>query len=47
MDLSDPAAFAQAYDDHAAGVYGAAYRILGDAARAQDVPQEVFLQLWR
>ena len=47
MDLSDPAAFAQAYDEHAAGVYGAAYRILGDAARAQDVAQDVFLRLWR
>jgi RNA polymerase sigma-70 factor (ECF subfamily) len=47
MDLSDPAAFALAYDEHSAGVYGAAYRILGDAARAQDVAQDVFLRLWR
>ena len=47
MDLSDPAVFAQAYDEYAAGVYGAAYRILGDAARAQDVAQDVFLRLWR
>ena len=47
MDLSDPATFARVYDEHARGVYGAALRILGDAARAQDVTQDVFLRVWR
>jgi RNA polymerase sigma-70 factor (ECF subfamily) len=47
MDLSDPVTFARAYDDHARSVYGAALRILGDPARAQDVTQDVFLRVWR
>ncbi len=47
MDLSDPANFAAAYDEHAPGVYGAAYRILGNQAQAQDVAQDVFLRIWR
>src|SRR3954462_4210008 len=28
-------------------MYGAAYRVLGDAALAQDAVQDVFLRLWR
>jgi RNA polymerase sigma-70 factor (ECF subfamily) len=47
MDLSDPATFSRVYDEHARGVYGAAYRILGNAAQAQDVAQDVFLKVWR
>jgi RNA polymerase sigma-70 factor (ECF subfamily) len=47
MDLSDPTTFARVYDEHARGVYGAALRILGDDARAQDVTQDVFLRVWR
>jgi RNA polymerase sigma-70 factor (ECF subfamily) len=47
IDLSDPAAFGRAYDQHHRGAYAAAYRILGDAAQAQDVVQDVFLRLWR
>jgi RNA polymerase sigma-70 factor, ECF subfamily len=47
MDLSDPTTFARMYDDHARGVHGAALRILGDPARAQDVTQDVFLRVWR
>jgi RNA polymerase sigma-70 factor (ECF subfamily) len=47
MDLSEPTTFARVYDEHAAGVYGAAYRILGNAAQSQDVAQDVFLRLWR
>jgi RNA polymerase sigma-70 factor (ECF subfamily) len=47
MDLSDPTTFARMYDQHARGVYGAALRILGDPARAQDVAQDVFLRVWR
>ena len=46
-DLSDPAAFERAYDQHSRGVYRAAYRVLGSAAQAQDVVQDVFLKLWR
>jgi RNA polymerase sigma-70 factor (ECF subfamily) len=45
--LSDPSRFAQVYEAHAGAVYGAALRILGDPARAQDVAQDVFLRLWR
>src|SRR3954449_1895861 len=45
--LSDPAAFERAYDQHARGVYRAAYRVLGSASQGQDVVQDVFLKLWR
>ena len=47
MNLSDPKTFSRVYDEHAPGVYAAAYRILADAARAQDVVQDIFLRLWR
>ena len=47
MHLDDPATFARAYDAHHRGVYGAAYRILGNASQAQDVAQDVFLRVWR
>src|SRR4051812_50178017 len=47
MDLSDPVTFARMYDDHAPAVYGAALRVLGNPAAAQDVAQDVFLRLWR
>jgi RNA polymerase sigma-70 factor, ECF subfamily len=46
-DLSDPAVFGRAYDEHSRVVYAAAYRILGNSAQAQDVVQDVFLRLWR
>src|SRR3954447_3923160 len=47
IELSDPAAFGRVYDEHHRSVYAAAYRILGNAAQAQDVVQDVFLWLWR
>jgi len=47
MDLSNPATFARVYDEHSPGVYGAALRVLGNPAAAQDVLQDVFLRLWR
>ncbi len=47
MDLSDPATFSRIYDEQSRGVYAAAYRILGNAAQAQDVVQDVFLKVWR
>lgn len=47
MNLGDPAVFGRTYDEHHRGVYGAAYRILGNDAQAQDVVQDVFLRVWR
>ena len=47
QDLSDPAVFGRAYDEHSRSVYAAAYRVLGNAVQAQDVVQDVFLRLWR
>jgi RNA polymerase sigma-70 factor (ECF subfamily) len=47
QDLSDPAVFERAYDEHSRSVYAAAYRVLGNPAQAQDVVQDVFLRLWR
>jgi RNA polymerase sigma-70 factor (ECF subfamily) len=47
MNLSDPTVFGHVYDEHHRGVYGAAYRILGNQAQAQDVAQDVFLRVWR
>ena len=46
-DLSDPAMFERAYDEHSRSVYAAAYRILGNPTQAQDVVQDVFLRIWR
>ena len=47
VDLGDPAGFRRAFADHHRAVYTAAFRVLGDAALAQDVVQDVFLRLWR
>jgi RNA polymerase sigma-70 factor (ECF subfamily) len=47
MNLSDAGAFERAYDEHARGAYRTAFRVLGNAAQAQDVVQDVFLKLWR
>lgn len=46
-DLRETGAFRSAFDDHHRKVYAAAYSVLGDAALAQDVVQDVFLRLWR
>ena len=43
---SDVVAFERAYDAYSRAVFAAAFAILGDAARAQDVVQDVFLTLW-
>jgi RNA polymerase sigma-70 factor (ECF subfamily) len=40
-------AFAAVYDQHAAGVFSAAHRVLRDPNQAEDVTQEVFLAYWR
>ena len=47
VDLDDRAGFQRAFSDHHRAVYAAAFRVLGDAALAQDVVQDVFLRLWR
>jgi RNA polymerase sigma-70 factor, ECF subfamily len=46
VDLRDPEAFQTVYATHARRVYANAYRILGDAAKAEDTVQDVFLRLW-
>jgi RNA polymerase sigma-70 factor (ECF subfamily) len=46
-ELRQPQAFRDAFSQHHRAVYTAAFRILGDAAQAQDVVQDVFLRLWR
>lgn len=47
MNLADQTTFSRIYDAHHRGVYGAAYRILGNDAQAQDVTQDVFVRVWR
>jgi RNA polymerase sigma-70 factor, ECF subfamily len=43
----DEHAMAQLYDRYSSIVYSVALRVLGDAGAAEDILQEVFLQLWR
>ncbi len=43
----DERAMAELYDRFSAVVFSAALRVLGEASQAEDVLQEVFLQLWR
>jgi len=43
----DSSAFEQLYDELAAAVFGLARRVVRDPARAEDVTQEVFLEVWR
>ena len=43
----DSEAFAQLYDELSASVYGLARRVVRDPARAEDVTQEVFIDVWR
>jgi RNA polymerase sigma-70 factor, ECF subfamily len=40
-------AMAELYDGYSSIVYSVALRVLGDTGRAEDVMQEVFMQLWR
>lgn len=43
----DSGAFERLYDELSAPVYGLARRVVRDPARAEDVTQEVFLEVWR
>lgn len=43
----DPQAMSELYDRYSNVVYGVALRVLQDAAGAEDVLQDIFLQLWR
>ena len=43
----DESAMGQLYDRYSAVVYSIALRVLGDAGMAEDLLQEVFMQLWR
>jgi RNA polymerase sigma-70 factor (ECF subfamily) len=47
IDLSDPGTFQRVFAEHERVVHAAAYRVLGNAAQAQDVVQDVFLRIWR
>lgn len=43
----DEAAFAAMYDQMSPAVYGLARRVIRDPARAEEISQEVFLQIWK
>lgn len=47
IQAGDERAMAELYDRYSGVPYAVALRILGDTAAAEDVLQEVFLQLWR
>ena len=46
MAAGDDNALAEVYDGLGQAVYGAALRVLGDWSAAQDVVQDVFVELW-
>ena len=43
----NPDAMAQLYDRYSSVVYAVALRVVSEAAAAEDILQEVFMQLWR
>jgi RNA polymerase sigma-70 factor, ECF subfamily len=43
----DAQAFERLYDELSAAVYGLARRVVRDPSRAEDVTQDVFLEVWR
>ena len=45
--LGDEAAFARLYDATAARVHGLVLRVVRDRAKAEEVTQETFLEVWR
>jgi RNA polymerase sigma-70 factor (ECF subfamily) len=46
LTAGDDLALAEAFDRFGRTVYGAAMRVMGDGASAQDVVQDVFVDLW-
>jgi len=46
LAAGDDRALAEAYDQLGSAVYGAALRVLGQWTAAQDVAQDVFVELW-
>lgn len=47
MARGDKAAMVYLYDQLSGPLYSLAYRMLADASEAQDLTQDIFLQLWR
>lgn len=47
MASGDESAMGQLYDRYSPIVYSIALRVLGDAGMAEDLLQEIFMQLWR
>jgi len=47
MRAGDQSAMADLYDRYSGVVYGVALRVLANTTAAEDVVQEIFLQLWR
>ncbi len=47
IHAGDESAMGDLYDRYSGVVYGVALRVLGSTTAAEDVLQEVFLQLWR
>jgi RNA polymerase sigma-70 factor, ECF subfamily len=46
LAAGDDLALAEAFDRYGRAVYGAALRVVGDGTSAQDVVQDVFVELW-
>ena len=46
LAAGDDLALAEAFDRFGRAVFGAALRVVGDGASAQDVVQDVFVELW-
>ena len=46
LAAGDDLALAEAFDRYGRAAYGAALRVVGDGASAQDVVQDVFVELW-